>query len=206
MKVTNLKDILAGICLKHHGGCTWKAKKHTWFSHVKLTKTKSGHPDLIEFRTRFKHIKNKDPNVVFYKLQAPVMSTGYDWYIDEDKLNSNAKTKKINVKVTTKKNKAKILKEELAKIRKEEREKIRKEERAKLRAKTRAKLKLSPISSSVRKTRSKKNKNFAKIVRTVKDCLTYKCRPHKLGSKSYKHCINKNCRKESLKLQTNYRN
>ena len=190
MQLTTLKEILKNICQKHDGGCNWKAKKYIWFSHVKLTKTKAGHSDLIEFRTRLKKNTIKEPNVKFYKLDNPVMSTGVDWYIGEYK-----RTKKVK-KTKSKKTKSKKTKSKKTKVKKT---KSKKTKSKKTRAK---KTKTKKTKSKKTKTKSSfKNKNFAKIVRTVKDCLTYKCQPHKLGSKSYKECIDKNCKEEFKELQ-----
>jgi hypothetical protein len=94
MIVTTINDILQGICKKHNGGCKWEARRYIWFSHVKITRSKPGKPDKLEFRTRLINIQNKDPNVEFVKLKNPVMSTGHDWYIGEYKKSRKNKNKK----------------------------------------------------------------------------------------------------------------
>ena len=105
MRPTTINEILSGICNKHDGGCNWGARRYIWFSYVKITKTKQGKPDKVEFRTRLINIKKKDPDVKFLKLKEAVMTNGTDWFSREYKKSIKHKAKKAKKGKQTKKRK-----------------------------------------------------------------------------------------------------
>ena len=102
MRSTTITEILKNICNKSNGGCIWGARRYIWFSHVKITRTKPGKPDKVEFRTRLINIKHKHNNVEFLKLKELVMTNGDEWFIREYKKSRKRVVKKRN---KTKKNK-----------------------------------------------------------------------------------------------------
>ena len=74
MNIINVKDLLKIYCTKKKGGCKWYARRNKVLKVVRITHTKQGKPDKIEFLERDKMQSSKyKNNITYHKLIKPIL-------------------------------------------------------------------------------------------------------------------------------------
>ena len=107
MNTINVKDLMKIYCTKKNGGCKWYARRNKVLRLVRITHTKDGKADKIEFLERDKLQSSKyKNNISYHKLVKPILiindPNNYDklvWYElgnEQTKSKTKSKAKKKN--------------------------------------------------------------------------------------------------------------